>query len=159
MSTPIAETDLITSIVEQHRGHPAALLAVLQDLQEELHWLPREALEGVSRELDVPLTQVYRVATFYTALSLEPRGKHLIRVCTGTACHLKGAGQVIDAIQRCVGVGPGETTEDMQFTLETVHCLGACAMAPVMTVDGEYHGQVRPGDIQGILAEATREDE
>ena len=159
MSIPIVEIDLIASIVERHRGHPAALLTVLQDLQDELNWLPRGTLEAVSRELDIPLTQVYRVATFYTALSLEPRGRHLIRVCTGTACHLKGAGQVIDAIQRCVGVGPGKTSEDMQFTLETVHCLGACAMAPVMTVDGEYHGQVRPGDVSGILDEATRKDE
>ena len=83
-------------------------------------------LEAVSRELDVPLTQVYRVATFYTALSLEPRGRHLIRVCTGTACHLKGAGHVLDAIRRSVGVGPGETTEDLRFSVETVHCLGAC---------------------------------
>lgn len=156
MVTPIVELDLVGSIVERHRGRPAALLSVLQDLQEELHWLPRGALEAVARELDLPLTQVYRVATFYTALSLEPRGKHIIRVCTGTACHLKGAGQIIEAIRRELGIGPGETTEDLEFTLETVNCLGACALAPVIMVDGGYHGQVRPGDIAAILDEARR---
>lgn len=159
MSTPIVEIDLIASIVEEYRGQPAALLTVLQDLQDELHWLPRGALVAVSEALDLPLTQVYRVATFYTALSLEPRGRHIIRVCTGTACHLKGSGQVIDAIQRCLGIGPGETSADMQFTLESVHCLGACALAPVMTVDGEYYGQVRPGDVPAILDDAVREDD
>jgi NADH-quinone oxidoreductase subunit E len=145
------EPEALETIVEKHRRRPAALLTVLQDIQEELHWLPRETLLAVAEALDVPLTQVYRVATFYRALSLVPRGEHLIRVCTGTACHLRGAPAVIGAIERAIGICPGETTPDMKFALETVHCLGACALAPVITVDGNYHGQVKPGDITGIL--------
>lgn len=152
------ETDLIASIVERHRGRPAQLLTVLQDLQDELHWLPQGALIAVAEALDIPVPQVYRVATFYRALSLEPRGKHLIRVCTGTACHLRGAPAVLDAIQRQLGICPGETTGDNAFSLETVHCLGACALAPVITVDGEYFGQVRPGEMTAILKDACRDD-
>jgi len=148
--TPV-DPDLVEAIVARHRGHPAALLAVLQDLQEELHWLPREALLGVADCLEVPLTRVYRVASFYRALSLEPRGEHLVRVCTGTACHLRGAPGVIDALQRDLSIGPGETTGDMRFSVETVHCLGACALAPVITIDGKYFGGVKPGDVSDIL--------
>ncbi|MBU0608273.1 MAG: NAD(P)H-dependent oxidoreductase subunit E [Armatimonadetes bacterium] len=145
------DSDLVEAIVARHRGHPAALLAVLQDLQEELHWLPREALLGVADCLEVPLTRVYRVASFYRALSLEPRGEHLVRVCTGTACHLRGAPSIIDALQRDLTISPGETTGDMKFSLETVNCLGACALAPVITIDGKYFGGVKPGEVSDIL--------
>jgi len=145
------ETDALDTIIEKHRGRPAALLSVLQDVQEEVHWLPREILVAVAESLDVPLTQVYRVASFYRALSLEPRGQHLIRVCTGTACHLRGAPGILDAIRREVGIGPGETSDDMMFSVETVNCLGACALAPVITLDGKYHGGVKPGAISDLL--------
>lgn len=145
------DPNLVETVVSRHRGHPAALLAVLQDLQEELHWLPREALLGVSECLEVPLTRIYRVVSFYRALSLEPRGEHLIRVCTGTACHLRGAPGIIDALQRDLSICPGEMTQDMKFSLETVNCLGACALAPVITIDGKYFGGVKPGEVKDIL--------
>jgi len=152
MSTTAAvDTDRVEAIVARHRGRPAALLAVLQDLQEELHWLPRAALLEVAVCLDVPLTRIYRVASFYRALSLQPRGEHLIRVCTGTACHLRGAPGIIDALQRDLTIAPGETTGDMTFSLETVNCLGACALAPVITIDGKYFGGVKPGEVSDIL--------
>lgn len=143
--------ELIEKIVARHWGRPAALLAVLQDVQEVLHWLPRPALEQVAECLQEPLTRVYRVASFYRALSLEPRGEHLIRVCTGTACHLRGAPGILEAIQRELALAPGETTPDLQFSLETVNCLGACALAPVMTIDGQYFGGVKPHELPDIL--------
>ncbi len=144
-------SELIDEIVARHRGRPAALLAVLQDVQEVLHWLPRPALEQVAACLQEPLTRVYRVASFYRALSLEPRGEHLIRVCTGTACHLRGAPGLLDALQRELGIGPGETTQDLKFSLETVNCLGACALAPVITIDGQYYGGVKPNELPDLL--------
>ena len=150
------DEDKIAQLVERHRHEPAALLAVLQDIQDEVHWLPEEALRAVAKMLDVPLTQVFRVATFYKALSLEPRGEHIIKVCMGTACHLRGAPAIIDAIQREIGIGPGETSEDLKFSLETVNCLGACALAPVITVDGKYYGQVNPAEVSEIIEQYAK---
>ncbi len=152
------DEDKIAQLVERHRHEPAALLAVLQDIQDELHWLTEDALRAVAKMLDVPLTQVFRVATFYKALSLEPRGRHIINVCMGTACHLRGAPGIVDAIERELGIAPGETTKDMMFSVETVHCLGACAIAPVVTIDGKYYGQMTPARITELI-ERYREGE
>ena len=151
MPAALIEEDRIEQIVAQHRGRPAALLSVLQDIQDEIHWLPQEVLVKVARMLDVPLTQVYRVATFYRALRLEPRGEHVIQVCMGTACRLRGAPGIVDAIRRHIGLEPGKITKDMKFSLETVNCLGACALAPVVTIDGSYHGQMTPQKIIEVI--------
>lgn len=141
-----------SKIIDKYKGKKSALLAVLQDIQEEYNWLPPETLAMVSEKLCVPMIDVYGVATFYRAFSLTPRGKHLVTVCLGTACHVRGAPLVLDHVQEQLGIGPGSTTKDKQFTLETVNCLGACALAPIMVVDGAYYGQTTTKKVDAILA-------
>jgi len=141
-----------SKIIEKYKGKKSTLLAVLQDIQETYNWLPLESLKLVSKELCVPLIDIYSVATFYRAFSLAPRGKHLVTVCLGTACHVRGAPLVIDRVQKQLGISPGCTTKDKQFTLETVNCLGACALAPIVVVDGKYHGQTTTQKVDSILA-------
>jgi NADH:ubiquinone oxidoreductase subunit E/NAD-dependent dihydropyrimidine dehydrogenase PreA subunit len=129
----------------------APLIAVLQDINSELGYLPEPALRYVSRRVKVPLISVYHVATFYKAFSLQPRGKHLIRVCLGTACHVRGAQQVLEAIKGKLQIEPGQTTKDRKFTLETVNCLGTCALAPVVTIDSKYSGNMTPPKVNQAL--------
>lgn len=136
------EAATIEGVLDQHGRDQSAIIAILQDLQEEVNYLPEGALRYVAERLDIPVSKVYSLATFYRAFSLEPRGKHLIYVCTGTACHVRGAVKILDALEREIGICAGETDEQMEFTLETVNCLGACALGPVVVVDGEYYGQM-----------------
>ena len=136
------EAAIIDGILDHHERDPSAIIAVLQDMQEEVNYLPEGALRYVAQQLDIPASKVYSLATFYRAFSLEPRGKHQIYICTGTACHVRGAVKIIDALEREIGIQAGETDENLEFTLETVNCLGACALGPVVVVDGEYHGQM-----------------
>jgi len=149
LTTPIEVVDTILSEYE-HDG--SRLISVLQDVQAELGYLPKESLYRVAEYLEVPLAQVYHVATFYTAFSLTPRGRHLIRVCTGTACHVRGAVIILEEIERQLGVKAGEVTADMRFTLETVNCVGACALGPAVVIDGDYYSMSLP-DISRVLAE------
>ena len=141
----------VDSVLARHQRDPGMLVAILQDVQAEHNYLPREALERVSEGLSVPLSQVYSVATFFKALSLKPRGRHLINVCLGTACHVRGAVKVLEAMERELAIKSGETTKDLAFTLETVNCVGACALGPVVIVDGEYHGQMNTEKVKGVL--------
>jgi NADH-quinone oxidoreductase subunit E len=141
--TPKASRDRVKNLIDSNSGHPEMLITVLQDIQRELHYLPREALTDVSHALGVPLSKVYGVATFYNAFSLVPRGEKIIRVCQGTACHIKRADLILDQLESSLGIKPGETTPDMKYTIEVVNCVGACAMAPVMIVNNKYHGEVR----------------
>jgi len=127
------------------------LIPVLQDVQAVLGYLPEEALRQVSIGLNVPLTRVYAVATFYKAFSLKPRGLYTVRVCCGTACHVRGAPRLVDAIQRHLKIAPGDTTKDKMFTLETVNCLGACALAPVVVVGEQYHEKMNPDRLKKLL--------
>jgi NADH-quinone oxidoreductase subunit E len=136
------EAATIEGILERHERAPSAIIAILQDVQEEVNYLPEGALRYVAERLDIPVAKVYNLATFYRAFSLEPRGRHQIYVCTGTACHVRGAVKIRDALEREIGIRAGETDEQLEFTLETVNCLGACALGPVVVVDGEYHGQM-----------------
>jgi NADH-quinone oxidoreductase subunit E len=132
----------IERVLNRHGRDRSAIIAIMQDLQDEVNYLPEGALCYVAEQLDVSVSKVFSLATFYRAFSLEPRGKHLVYVCTGTACHVRGAVKVLDALEREIGIQAGETDEEMLFTLETVNCLGACALGPVVVVDGEYHGQM-----------------
>jgi NADH:ubiquinone oxidoreductase subunit E len=141
-----------SKIIDKYRGKKSALLAVLQDIQEEYNWLPPEVLTMVSEKLCVPMIDVYSVATFYRAFSLTPRGRHLVTVCLGTACHVRGAPLVLDRVQEQLGISPGCTTKDNQFTLESVNCLGACALAPIVVIDGDYHGQTTTKKVDVMLA-------
>ncbi|MCU0723464.1 MAG: NAD(P)H-dependent oxidoreductase subunit E, partial [Planctomycetes bacterium] len=122
----------------------SSLIQVLLDIQAENRWLPREALDRVAERLRVPATRVRHIATFYKAFSLVPRGKHEVHVCLGTACHVRGATRVLDAVQDATGVKPGETDLGLQYSLETVNCLGCCALGPVVEIDGKVHGKMTP---------------
>ena len=141
----------VDQIIDQHRGEASALIQVLLEIQEEHRWLPQAAMEHVSERLQVPLAQVRHIATFYKAFSLVPKGRHEIHIFMGTACHVRGATRVLDTVQDLVGIEPGETDLDMRFSLETVNCLGCCALGPVMEVDKKIHGNVSPGDTAGVL--------
>lgn len=143
----------IESILERHQRDKGMLVAILQDIQAEYNYLPREALEEVGKDLFVPLSQIYSVATFFKALRLEPRGRHLVNVCLGTACHVRGAVKVLETMERELDIGSGETTKDLRFTLETVNCVGACALGPVVIIDGEYHGQMHTEKAKGLLSD------
>jgi NADH-quinone oxidoreductase E subunit len=141
----------LSKIVDKYHAEKASLIAVLQDVQEEYHWLPPEALEFIADRLNVPLIDVYSVVTFYRAFSLSPRGEHVLTVCLGTACHVRGAPLVQDRLKNLLKIDPGCTTPDGRFTLENVNCLGACALAPIVVVDGKYHGQTTVKKVDQIL--------
>jgi NADH-quinone oxidoreductase subunit E len=128
-------------------------LAILQDMQRAFHYIPREGLMAAAEHLGCGLSELYSMATFYKALSLTPKGKHIIRVCDGTACHIRGSVTLLDALKRRLGIEPGETTEDGFFTLETVNCLGACAIAPVMLVGEEYYGSLTTEKLDAVFQE------
>ena len=138
-------------ILDNYHYDKGTLISILQDIQAEYNYLPREALMQVSQGLEVPLSQVYSVATFFKAFSLTPRGRHLLNVCLGTACHVRGAVRVLEDIERELGIKPGKTTEDLRFTLETVNCVGACALGPIVIIDGEYSGQMKTGKVKPLL--------
>lgn len=146
-------SDKVAAIIERHESDRGQLVAMLQDIQGEYHYLPKEALVKVSKVLGIPLSQVYNVATFFKAFSLKPRGKHVINVCLGTACHVRGAVRVLEKLERSLNVKSGETTTDFKFTLETVNCMGACALGPVVRVDGEYFGQMNIEKVDHMLAQ------
>jgi len=145
----------VVSVLDNYRRDKGMLVSILQDIQAEYNYLPRETLEQVSQGLDVPLSRVYSAATFFKALSLTPRGRHLINVCLGTACHVRGAVRVLEAMERDLDIKAGETTKDLKFTLETVNCVGACALGPVVIVDGEYFGQMKTEKVKGVLENYT----
>lgn len=132
----------IDQIINQEVLGEGSLIAALEAIQSRYNYLPSEAIILASDRFDVPLSQIYAVATFYNAFSLKPKGKHCLQVCMGTACHVRGSPQVLDRVQSKLGIKPGETSHDHLFTLETVNCLGACALGPIVVTDGEYSGQM-----------------
>jgi NADH-quinone oxidoreductase subunit E len=146
-----SDCEKVEAIIGKYNGYRDSLISMLQDIQSEYHYLPENAMRLVAKRLGLPPIQVYSVATFFKAFSLKPRGEHLVTVCLGTACHVRGASAVLDEIKRQLCIEPGQTTEDMQFTLETVNCLGACALGPVVVVDGEYHGQMNSTKARKLL--------
>jgi NADH-quinone oxidoreductase subunit E len=133
--------DEISSLIDQ-AGREGSVIGVLESVQTRYRYLPPQALILVSERFDIPLSQIYGVATFYNAFSLKPKGKHLLHVCMGTACHVRGSPQVLDRLETKLGVQAGATTRDRMFTLETVNCLGACALGPIVVADGGYSGQM-----------------
>ncbi len=137
----------------------APLISVLEEIQAKYRYLPREALILISEGLGLPLSQVYSVATFYNAFSLMPRGRHNVCVCVGTACHVRGAMPVLQRLQELLHIQPGETTPDWNYSLETVNCLGACALGPIVVVDGKYSGQMVAGKVDELLAQIEQADQ
>ncbi len=140
-------------------GEQRSLMGLLEEVQGRYRYLPQDALILISERMGVPLSQTYGVATFYNAFSLKPKGKHVISVCLGTACIVRGARKVLDRIRDRLGIQPGETTEDGEFTLETVNCLGACALGPVTVVDGTYSGQMNSSKADTLLREVMDKGE
>jgi NADH:ubiquinone oxidoreductase subunit E len=134
-------------------------MEAMQDLQELHGYLPEWVLRRVSEKLEVPLIEVFRLANFYKAFSLQPRGRHLLTVCTGTACHVRGAPRMLDEVVTELQIGPGETTADRTFTVETVNCLGACALSPVVVIDGAYHDNMTPAKLRGLLEAVRAQDQ
>jgi len=142
----------VDEIIDKYGREKKALISILQDIQEEYNYLPRDALFRIRDKVGVPLTQIYGVATFYNAFSLKPRGRHLISVCTGTACHVKGAGKILEKLERDLKIKSGGVTEDLRFSLESVRCLGCCSLAPVVKVDDDTYGRVRQDELIRILS-------
>jgi NADH:ubiquinone oxidoreductase subunit E/NAD-dependent dihydropyrimidine dehydrogenase PreA subunit len=138
-------------IIDRHGANRSALIMILQDANESFRYLPESVLRRVSERLALPYAEVYGTASFYKAFSLEPRGLHLIQVCLGTACHVRGAARILEEFQRILSVDAGMTTEDRLFTLETVNCLGACALGPIVVVDGEYHGSMNLAGVSKVI--------
>jgi len=151
ISSPDDEIVKVESILERSPPNPKSLIAILQDLQTEYNYLPEHMLILVAERLGLPLSQVYRVATFYNAFSLEPKGKHLISVCLGTACHVRGAPRIVERLQDVLRIEVGQTTPDRKFTLQTVNCLGACALGPLIVIDGKYYGRMTSTKIEKVL--------
>jgi len=147
---PISRED-IDSLLEAYPNERRYALAVMQDMQRRYNYVPREGLEALARHFGCPLAEFYSMATFYKALSLKPKGKHIIKVCDGTACHIRGSVNLINGISRVLKIEPGETTEDGLFSLELVNCVGACALAPVMIIDETYYGNVKNETLPDIF--------
>ena len=141
----------IDQIVDSYHREPSALIQVLLDIQSEYRWLPKEALVRVSNTLHVPKGHVQRVATFYKAFSLVPKGRNEVHICMGTACHVRGAKRILDKVKELTGIQPGETDLQLKFSLETVNCLGCCALGPVMEIDGKTHGKLNAADTAEVI--------
>ena len=145
------EVDRVDQIIDRYTAEEGTLIQILLDLQREYNWLSKDILKRISERLEIPVTHIYRVASFYKAMSLTPRGYHLVSVCLGTACHVRGGPKILDKVEEVLSIKAGETTEDMNFTLLRVNCLGCCALGPVMVVDGEYYGKLPRTKVKGII--------
>jgi NADH:ubiquinone oxidoreductase subunit E len=152
------EIQKVKSFITRYNNEKKALISILQDIQAEYNYLPQEALRFVSESLGIPLIDIIDVATFYRAFSLEPRGEHLITVCLGTACHVRGGYKILEEFEKKLNIEAGETTPDGQFTLETVACLGCCAIGPVVVIDGNYHAQTTIRVVSSILKKYRRNE-
>lgn len=149
----------LDEILDRYARDRTQVISILQDVQDRERYLPEAALTYVAEALEMPHSQIYSLATFYRAFSLEPRGEHTILVCTGTACHVRGAPRLVEELCRRLEIKPGGTTGDGKFTLETVNCLGACALGPILVVDDRYYGEVTPARLDEVLAEYGASEE
>ncbi|MCL0077282.1 NAD(P)H-dependent oxidoreductase subunit E [Dehalococcoidia bacterium] len=143
--------DKTDQIMSKYQGDASSLIQILLEIQSQNRWLPREVLEKVSKKLEVPLNRIQHIVTFYKAFSLIPKGRREIHVCMGTACHVRGATRVLETVQDLTGIKPGETDFDLKFSLETVNCIGCCALGPVMEIDGKTHGKLTPAETADVL--------
>ena len=141
----------VEKILDKYQNDSGQLVSILQDTQAEFGYLPKEVLAEISTCLDIPLTRVYSVATFFKSFSLKPRGRHQIHVCMGTACHVRGASRILDTLERETGIKPGETDDELKYSLETVNCVGACALGPIVIVDGKYSGEMTIEKVKPLL--------
>lgn len=149
----------VDTIINHWGPKPASLLQIMLDINHRYHYLPKESLDRVSQRLMMPISQIYGVANFFKVFSLKPRGRSIMHVCTGTACHVKGTPKLLDRLKQDLGLNPGDTTEDLALTLETVNCVGACASAPVVVLDGDTHAMVTPNGISKLAKEIREKKE
>lgn len=152
-------TEEIKEILAQYPQEKRYSLAIMQDMQRRFNYIPKEGMEALSEYLGIPLSSLYSMATFYKALALNPKGKHIIKLCDGTACHIRGANNLVGGVQSILGIGDGQTTEDGMFSLELVNCLGSCALAPVMVVDDVYYGKMTLEKLPELLDSYRKEDQ
>ncbi|MBN2496752.1 MAG: NAD(P)H-dependent oxidoreductase subunit E [Deltaproteobacteria bacterium] len=157
MSAPPVDIGRVDRVLARHpAGVQGELINVLHDLQAELRYLPRQALERAASHLGVPEAHLFGVATFYEGFHLEPRGEHICTVCMGTACHVRGAPRLVEQAERDLGIRAGQTTPDMRLTLETVNCVGACALGPLVIFDGKYHGNMTPDRLGRLIGKLAK---
>jgi NADH:ubiquinone oxidoreductase subunit E len=152
------DQQILDHILEGRRSQPNQLIEVLQDVQEQYDYIPREVMKIVSRELGVPLIEVYRVASFYKAFRLKPAGKHLLTFCSGTACHVRGSSLLVNQATSQLGIGPGEVTPDGLFSIERVNCLGACALGPIVVENGSYHHHMTPAKLRKLIESLSQKE-
>jgi len=145
------DIERIDQIIDSHRGEASSLIQVLLEIQRENGWLPREALNRVRERLQVPINRIQHIVTFYKAFSLVPRGRHQVHICVGTACHVRGATRILDKVEEVTGIKAGETDLELKFSVETVGCVGCCALGPVLEVDGKTHGKITPTETAAVL--------
>ena len=145
------DTATIDRIIGKHQGEDSSLIQVLLEIQSEYSWLPKKALERVGEKLKVPFSRIQHIATFYKAFSLVPKGRHQVHICVGTACHVRGATRVLDKVQDLTGIKPGESDTELKFSLDTVNCLGCCALGPVMEINGKTHGKLSPANTEDVI--------
>ncbi len=146
----------VDRIIDKYEGKESALIQILLDIQSENHWLPKEVLEKVSERLKLPLSRVMNTATFHKTFSLIPPGQHEIHVCNGSSCHVRGAQRIIDVVEKTTGISPGETDQDMKYSLKTTTCMGCCSAGPVMVIDGEYHANIEPEQAGEIIEKSNK---
>lgn len=149
------QVNQLNAIINKHKGKPGGLIPVLEEAQVALEYLPISVQKKIAEGLNLPLSRVYGVVTFYSFFTMTPRGKHTVRVCLGTACYVRGGKAISDTLKKEFGIGEGETTPDRMFTLETVRCLGACGLGPVIVVNEDVHGRVKPSKVKEILSQYT----
>lgn len=149
----MVETDLkrVDEIIDRYKGEEGVLIQLLLDIQSEFNWIPRGVIARISERMRIPKSQIYRIASFYKAMSLDPVGRHILQVCLGTACQVRGAPKILDRVEENLKIKEGATTSDMRFSLRRVNCLGCCAMGPVVVVDGDYHGKITTAQVEEIL--------
>ena len=145
------DNDRVDQIIDKHEAEPSSLIQVMLEIQSENNWLPKSTLDRISERLEVPLARILHIATFYKAFSLVPKGRHGVHICVGTACHVRGASRILDTVQEKTGIKPGETDLDLKFSLETVNCLGCCALGPVMEIDGKTHGKMTTAETADVI--------
>ena len=146
----------IETIIKRYEGKKGIAVPLLQEINTRFGYLPKEVLEEIAKKVDIPLSQLYSLATFYKSFRLRPQGRHKILVCLGTACHVRGADRMVEKLERELGIKRGETTKDLEFSLDVVNCLGVCALGPLMVLDGKYDGEMTPKKVDNILKKILR---
>lgn len=150
-------SEMVDGIIKRYNGKKESIIPILQDVQNEIRWLSEEVVSLIARKLKLSPSKIYSIATFYKSFHLKPRGKHAVTVCMGTACHVRGGGKIVDTLSERLKIRPEGTTSDGKFTLETVNCVGCCAIGPIVILDGEYYGKVTPSVATSLIENVEKE--